>query len=141
MAQSKVITGGRTFCYINGNLFGRIDSFSFGYGTPKKAIRGIDIPFPIELAPTYLEVTGTMTLYRLVGDGGTQGAGINVDPMLLSLQKYFTILITERSSDINLFKADYCSTDNESWTVAARGVMKGTVTFHGIVWSNEASPQ
>jgi hypothetical protein len=139
--RPKLVSAAKVLVYINGKLFGRVVSFQWNSITPRKKIHTIDIPYPVELAATITEVTWTMGVLRSIGDGGMQGAGVVADQALLSREKYFTILLVERTSNLTLFKADYCATDSESWQISAKSLMSGQVSGSGIIWTNEASTQ
>lgn len=139
MADSKIVTGARVVVYVNGNLFGRVDSFRWAYNTPKKEIRGIDVPYALEFAPTTQEIVATISIYKLAADGGAQGAGMSAEFVSISQEKYFTIQLVERVTDTTIFRSDFCSVQNENWEVSARGLLKGTVTFKGINIGNEVS--
>jgi hypothetical protein len=139
--RPNLITGPRVLVYINGKLFGKIVSFQWGSATPRKKIRTIDIPHPVELAATTVDMNWNMSVLRLIGDGGAQGAGIVAQQTLLSREKYFTILIIERTTNTTLFRADFCNTDNESWVIQAKDIMRGTINGSGITWVNEGAQQ
>lgn len=139
MSASSLVHGARVLCYINGKLFGRVVSFGWNSSTPRKKIHTIDIPHPVEIATTTSDVTWQMSVLRTVGDGGMQGAGVVATAPVLSREKYFTILLLERTSNQTLFRADLCMTDSESWTVASKELVRGQVTGSGIVWVNEAA--
>ncbi len=138
--RPSLVTGAKVLCYVNGKLFGRVSSFSWSSSTPRKKIRVVDIPHPVELAATTTEITWQMGVFRSVGDGGMQGAGmIAAQQTAVMREKYFTILLLERSSNLVLFKADFCNADSENWAINAKAIMVGNVAGSGIVWGNEAS--
>jgi hypothetical protein len=139
MSRTSSLHGARILCYVNGRLFGRITDFNWTSATPRKKIHTIDIPHPVELASTTADVTWTMTVIRTVGDGGAQGMGMTTTAPLLSREKYFTILLLDRGTDLTLFRADLCMTDSESWNVAAKSLIIGQIAGSGIVWLNEAA--
>lgn len=138
--RPRLVTAAKVLCYVNGKLLGRVTSFSWTSTTPRKKIRGVDIPHPLELAATTTDVSWNMGVLRTVGDGGMQGAGmIAAQQADVVREKYFTLLLIERSSNLVLFKADYCNTDSENWSINAKAIMSGQVTGSGIVWNNETA--
>lgn len=140
MANRPVtITGPKVLVYINGKLFGRIQMFQWTSTTPRKKIHTIDIPHPVELGATTADISWNMSVLRTTGDGGAQGAGLATTASLLSREKYFTILLIDRSTNLTLFRADLCNTDSESWTVAVKDIVKGQIAGSGIAWVNEAA--
>lgn len=139
MTRPKIVSGARVLVYINGKLFGVCTGFSWNSLTPRKKIRGIDIANVLELAATTTEVTWTMSVLRTIGDGGMQGQGVVVLQPSLSLEKYFTILLIERMSNLPIFRCDLNNTDSESWNVFAKNLMQGQIQGSGIIWDNEAN--
>lgn len=138
--RPRLVTAAKVLVYVNGRLFGRCTSFSWSSDTPRKEIRTVDIPHPVELAPTTTGVRWNMGVLRTVGDGGIQGAGmIATQQSDISREKYFTLLLVERSSNLVLFKADMCNTSSENWGINAKAIVSGQVSGSGIVWGNEAS--
>lgn len=137
MPRAKVVVGAHVTCYINGQPYGRASQFSFRSMTPRKAIYGLDSMDPYELAPTTTKVTGTLRIYRTVGDGGAEGGGLTVPYEDLPREKYFTVQLIDRGSDKVLFQAELCSVVSQSWDVPMKGVVSGTLEFEAISWSNE----
>lgn len=137
--RPKIVVGAKVLVYVNGKLLGRCTSFSWNSVTPNKKIRTVDIQWPVELATTTTEVNWTMGVLRTIGDGGLQGAGLVAPQAVLSKQKYFTLLLLERTSNMTLFRADMCVVDSENWTVTAKEKMAGTCSGSAIIWVNETS--
>jgi hypothetical protein len=137
--RPKIVHGARVLVYVNGKLFGVCTSFSWSSVSPRKKIRTIDISHAVELAATTTDVTFTMGVLRTIGDGGGQGAGVIALQSEVSKEKYFSVLLLERQSDLPLFKADLCQTDAEQWSVTAKGLATGQISCSGIIWSNEAN--
>lgn len=139
--RPKLVSAPRILVYINGRLFGRCTSFSWTSTTPRRAIHTIDIANPVELAATTTDVAWQMGVLRTVGDGGAQGAGIVADQVNVIKEKYFTLLLIERQTNMTIFKSDLCNTNVENWSIAAKGLMLGQISGSGLVWVNEASTQ
>lgn len=141
MPRPKLITAPRILVYINSKLYGVVTSFTWTSSTPRKKIRSIDIMHPVELAATITEVTWNMGILRVMGDGGLQGAGVVAKSEYLSREKYFTILLVDRLSDLPLFNSEMNQVDSENWSVTAKGLLSGQVSGAGISWSNETNQQ
>lgn len=137
MGKSLIITGARVVAYINGQRFGRVTDFKFESATPRKPIYGLDSGEPYELAPQTTRITGSLGLYRTVGDGGIEGPGIVARFEDLPREKYFSLTLIERSSDKVIFRADNCAVMSQSWSVSIKGVMMGNFSFEALTWSNE----
>jgi hypothetical protein len=139
MASPSIMVSAHVVCYINNKMLGVVTGFSWTSNTPRKEIRSIDIPVPVELASTTTSVSFSMSVLRATGDGGMQGSGVVVPQNLVSREKYFTILLVDRATDLPVFKADFCQTDSESWTVTPKSLLSGQVQGKGLIWNNEAS--
>ena len=139
MSRSKTVSGAKVVCYINNRAVGVVTSFSWTSSTPRRKIHCIDIPYPVELAATTSDISWQMQLVRTIGDGGAQGIGIATESGLISREKYFTIQLIERTSNLTIFRADYCQTDSENWSVAPKGLMMGNISGSGIAWANETA--
>lgn len=137
MSRARVLVGAHVTCYINGQLFGRVSNFQFRSQTTRKPLYALDSVDPVELAVTQSRVTGTMQLYRTVGDGGAEGAGIAANFDDLPREKYFTVQLIERGSDTILFQAELCSVVSQTWNFPSKGLITGSVEFEAISWSNE----
>lgn len=138
MSRPRLITAARILVFINNRLYGRCGGISWQSVTPKKAARSVDIPYVQEYMPTTFEVTGSMTVYRMIGDGGTEGAGIQAAQIDISREKYFTMILVERSTDTAILQIDNATVQSQSWSVSAKGVLMGQIGFSGIISTNEA---
>ena len=139
MARSRLLTGAQVFCYINNNKFGRIANFGHGTNTPRRRYKGIDTLIASELIPTEYAVAGNMTIYRLHKDGGAEAAGITATWEDYTREKYFSILIIDRTTDTVLFRATECSIENQKWQYG-KGYVMGTISFSALVSNNETVP-
>lgn len=137
---SLIIAGAHVLCYINGRLYSQVSGLQWDSGTPKKEIYGIDSPEPFELAPTVGRLSGRLSLFRVVGDGGLQGPGIASRYIDLPAQKYFRLQLVERRGSTVIFEAEFCTVESESWSVPAKGLVTGTMNFKAINWANEVKP-
>lgn len=138
MARARVITSAAVILYVNGKPFGQVAEFSFRSTTPRRALYGLDSVDPYELAPTQAKITANMKLYRTVGDGGAEGAGLTAGFEDLSRERYFSILLVDRgASDAVIFQADLCSLSGQSWSVPSRGIITGSIEFEALTWNND----
>lgn len=140
MARAMTIVGAQVLCYINGVRFGRVTNFIWRSMTPRKAIYGLDSVDPTELAPTVTRCSGTIGMIRTTGDGGAEGAGMAAPFEDLPREKYFTVQLVDRATDRVLFQAQKCSVISQSWTVAMKTSVIGSIEFEAIDWSNEIRP-
>lgn len=140
MSRARVITAANVTCYVNGTQFGRVAGFTWRSSTARRALYGLDLVDPQELAPTQAKVTGLLRLYRTVGDGGAEGAGMAASFEDLPREKYFTVQLIDRGSDKVLFQAQLCSVVSQSWEIQSKGIVTGQLEFEAISWSNEIHP-
>ncbi len=138
MGRAKVLVSASVTCYINGNPYGQISSFSYTISTNKTPVFALDSSEAYEIIPTTASLSGSMSIYRLIGDGGAEGAGISVFFDQLPIEKYFTMQFRDRSTDTVLFQSDRCMVNSQSWNVPAKGIVQGQVSFTAIDWSSEA---
>jgi len=133
--MSRLLTGAQTVAHINNKPYA-MASFDWSVSYQRREAHCVDWLGPVELIPGSQTVHGTMIIYRLRGDGGIESAGIAGTQMDSSVEKYFSILVTDRIGGATLFQADRCSVDSQSWKIG-RGYVMGTVSFTCINWNNE----
>jgi hypothetical protein len=134
-----VMTGARSFCYLNGRLLGVTTSVELNPRTPRKSIRGLDCPVVFESTPQTTEMVGSITVLRLSSDGGAEGYGLVAPPMDISAEKYSNMTLVDRKTDTVLFQLNYLTVTDQSWKVKSEAIMEGMIRFTAILWSNEAS--
>lgn len=138
--RAKSVHGARVLVYVNGVLFGRCAGFTWNGSSPRRKIHVVDTPHAVELAATTVDCSWSMTVLRTIGDGGIQGAGMIAPQMaLVAREKYFQILLVERTSGLPLFQADLCQVDAEAWVLTPKNLLLGSVQGAGIVYVNEAA--
>jgi hypothetical protein len=140
MPQSVLVVAAKVQMYINGKLFARVTSFQWKDARPHRAIYGLDNGLPYELAPTIIKNTAQMGVLKTQADGGVEAAGMAGNVRDVIREKYFTVMLVDRTTDTVIFQADRCKLVDQSWSVAARGLMTGVVEFECIGWNNEVEP-
>lgn len=135
--QSRLLQGARLAVYIDGRRFAQAYGFRFRSDTVKNEIRGIDNPEAYELATATASVSGSLSLWRLIGDGGAEGAGFTVAYPELTRERYFSIVLVERATQLVVFQADRCSLVSQSWDMPSKNYVTGTLDFKAINFSNE----
>jgi hypothetical protein len=139
MARPQLISGARILVVINGRLYGRCSGISWNPSAPKKPARAVDSPLVQEYMPTTVEVMGQMTVFRMIGDGGLEGAGIVAQQIDTSREKYCTIQLIERETDSTVLQINQATVHNQSWNATPKGLLVGSFTFSGIIFTNESS--
>lgn len=141
MARDKIILSAALKCYVNGQPYGRIRSFSYQANTPHTPIHCIDVMEPLELAATTTSISGNLEIYRTAADAGAEGAGMAARGEDLSRAKYFNLTIVDSINDTVVFEARYCSVQSQNWSMPERGYVSGQLSFSAINWSNELRPR
>ena len=139
MAQTKTITPAHLKLYVNGQLIGIAMGGSYQIQTAVRDIRAIDSNVAYELAPTQCDVSGTIQIVRLHGTGGIEGEGIAAFDEEILLQKYSTITLVDRKTDLNMQEFGRCLCTGQQWNIPTRGIVTGSFSFKGTAWSNEAA--
>lgn len=139
--RAKTVTTSGVICHINNKPLGRVTGLRWAITSPHKTTRGLDSLVPCELTPTVLEVSGTISIVRTIGDGGVEGAGMMAPFNFVPSEKYFSMMLVERSSDTVLFSGHYCSVDSQAWSAPTKGTVTGEISFKCLVWNNEIDIQ
>ncbi len=140
MTRAKTITGANLNAFINGVHVGQVTGLGWSSTENRRELYAIDSSLPQEFIPGTTRVQGQLQLLRTVGDGGVEAMGIAATLEQYVRERYFQLLIVERSTDSVVFRADNCSLLNQSWSVQARGILQGSIDFVAQSWSNESSP-
>lgn len=131
--SNRVIPVAELVLYINGAPFGIVTAFSWQSNTPRKSIRCIDIAEPIELAVGPVSVSGNMAVVRLHGTT-LESMGVKAQLEDQSREKYISILVIDRATQMPIFKADSATITSQQWQAAARGIVQGNITFEALSW-------
>lgn len=138
MAQSQVLASAHLKCNVNGRLLGWTSGFHPRIRTPVRRAQGIDTALTFELMPTTYEVAGSMQVYRGRAQGGAEGLGMAAFARNLLLQKYCTIELLDRVTDLVVFKFGSCLITEQNWDISPKGLVVGQFAFEGCEYSNEA---
>lgn len=135
--SQKILTGANLVVYVNARPYGLVERFTWTEATPSRENRGIDTVEALELAPTHSSVSGTMEIWRLKADGGLEGAGLKTHSRQMNRGRYFSLTLIDRITDEIFFQADRCRVDSQTWPVAVKQLVKGTVSWKGLSMRNE----
>ena len=139
MSRPRILNGARIAVYFNNRPYGRCSSVAFSTSTPHKPARGVDIPYIAEQMPTTYSVNGTLSVYRMIADGGAEGAGIQAPMDMQVREKYGTLILVERDTGTTVLRIDHVTIDSQSWTFASKSIVAGNINFTGIVFTNEGT--
>lgn len=132
-----LVTGARAKLYINFRLIGEVVDFGWNSSTQKRPIYGIDATEPFEMSPGLTRIRGSFSLLRPAATGSLEGYGITTSFEEHVSEKYVNIILVDRRVPLPIFQCERAVILNQSWKVAARGIMSGQVEFEGVTWNNE----
>jgi hypothetical protein len=138
--HQRIITGAHVLCFINGSVLGRVKSVTFAPSIAPDTIRGVDSNLPYELADGPASLSGTIGLWRTIGDGGAEGPGIATPFAQLPRGKYLHLVLLERISDTIVFEAPRCRITSQHWEIRPKVMVEGALSFEAIGWNNEVRP-
>jgi len=156
--MSKIHNAPELKLYINNQLAGYANDFRYSVVQGQKAFYGVDSPFPQEIAqgaaPSLVE--GTMTVFRpkngspeawgfmtpraskygseedLVTGGFKANGMENPGSTALGSGKYSIIRLEDRKTSKVVANIYFVMFSAQSWSVGARGIMMGTLSFQGM---------
>jgi hypothetical protein len=85
-------------------------------------------------------ISGAMTIYRTVLDGAAEGAGMVAPIDELPREKYFSIVLVDLTTQVVIFQADFCSVEQQSWSIASKSLITGSVAWSALSYQNEVRP-
>ncbi len=135
--SERIVIGSQVLLFVNGAPWGNVVNFRFTSDAPVNAIHALDSPEAYEISSTTTSVSGSISLYRMIGDGGLEGSGLTARFEDIVRMKYVNLALRERFSDTVIFQCRNCVISNQSWGAEAKGMMMGSFNFSGISWSNE----
>lgn len=140
--MDKTLVSAGVKCYINGRDIGWVTGVSFESNTPRRAIGGIDTLKPFEIVATAANVTGTISVVKMLGDESLEYHGITSGFNKLNIERYFTLMLVQRTSagaSYTLFRAEECSVERQVWQIQPKQIVVGTFSFQGIEWNNDVT--
>jgi hypothetical protein len=131
MAQTAV-HGSQSVVYINSVVFGVTNSITFMIDYNVTTNRGIDVMGPVEITPESYKISGQMKLWKLVLDGGPEGYGVLPPLQQLSLGKYLSMAIYDRSTGTVIFNSDTVIFKSQRWDIRSKALVEGTLEFEAL---------
>jgi hypothetical protein len=131
---------------INGRLYGYATALNYTITQGQKPILTVDSAFPAEIAQgaSTSMIEGQLTIFKMKGSSpeaagfigartGTNGQSTDPTDSQLGAALYSVLEIYDRLSNNPILKAYYVMFGSQSWSVQAKNIMQGTVTFQGII--------
>jgi hypothetical protein len=133
MAKSIIVAGAHIKIFINNKLYKEAQqvSYTIDYGVTE--IFGIDSPHPQEMAPGRVSVQGQVQGLRISFGGGLQG--YDAKPLIneIASSPYISIRIQDRRTQEDLLFLPSAMITNQSTQVSAKGTLKLSFSFKGMV--------
>jgi hypothetical protein len=134
MSQSLVIPGSICRLYINNTIYNVAQSFSYEYEAGEYEIRGIDSPYPQEIAGGgSISIKGSVSGVRLKNGGGLQAQ--NARPLFSDVlaSPYISIRLDDRRTGETLISIPNAKISNIKDSVSTKGIYRVNFSFTGQV--------
>jgi hypothetical protein len=136
----RIITlrGGDIKVYINNHLFNNVAALGFTINYNRHEIFSIDDNTAVEIIPGPINVNGQIRLYRKKGSGGAEGQGLVAPEHLILKEKYFHLVVVDRSTDTLILEVDKCVVSRQQWNFDSQTLSVGVIEFSGFGVINES---
>lgn len=134
MAQAFVLAGAQVKVYIGGDIYSAVQSVNYAVDLGQNEIYGVDSLFPQEIRNTRVSVQGSIQLVYVGGTGGSsQGANARVKINELLYQPYVALRIKDVKNGEDILYLPQCMIAQESMSISAKGTVKMSLSFKGII--------
>lgn len=131
--QSVVLKGAEVKAYVSGKLYAEVQSIQYTIDYGEQEIYGIDSQHPQEIAPGRVSVQGTVNGLVIKNLGGLQAYDLRAKINEILHAPYTSLRLKDRHSDKDLFWLPQMKVVNEQVSIQAKGVVKITFQFKGII--------
>ena len=133
---AKYLSGARCILRINGKIVGFAFGISWNIQTAVEEINTIDNYLPHELAPTRIEVSGTISGFRIPGSG--PGAmKMQTDMVSFLQQRYIEIEVRDSQSDNLIFLTRKAIITRRSESIKTGSLADLSLEFRAIGFQDE----
>lgn len=133
MSQSVVLKGAEVKCYVSGKLYAEVQGIQYTIDYGETEIYGIDSQFPQEIAPGRISVQGSVSGLVIKNLGGLQAYDLRTKISEVLHGPYTSLRLKDRHSDKDLFWLPQMKVINEQVSIQAKGVVKVSFQFKGII--------
>jgi hypothetical protein len=137
MAQSVSMRGADIKLYIGGKLYPSVQDINYTIEYGENEIYGIDSAFPQEIAVTRASVQGNVSGVRVKYVGGIQGYDIRPKIQDILHAPYVSLQIKDRHTDSVILWVPKIKVNREQVQIKAKGVVRLSFSFKGIIPYNE----
>lgn len=133
---AKYLSGARCVLRINGKIIGFAFAISWNIQTAVEEINTIDNYLPHELAPTRIEVSGSISGFRIPGSG--PGAlKMQTDMVSFLQQRYISIEVRDSQSDNLIFLTTQALITRRSESIKTGSLADLSLEFRAIGFLDE----
>ncbi len=136
---AKFMTGARVVLRVNGRISASFSQVAWDIQTDGREIQTIDDYLPHEIAPTRISVTGTLSGFRIPGQGATselqQG---NV--MSFLMQRYVAIEVRDSQTNELLFFTAKAQITGRSESYQSENLSSVVLKWKAVGWKDEQAP-
>lgn len=133
MAQLVTLSGAHIKVYFGSTCLKEIQSINYTIDYGEQSIYGCDSAFAQEICTTQISVKGSGTMIYVQANGGLQGKDMRSRIHEVLYAPYVPLRITDRKNTIDLLWLPQCKITQESMSINAKGVVKITFNFTGII--------
>lgn len=134
MANPLVISGALCRLYLNNRVYSVAQSVTLEYESGEYEIRGINSPYPQEIAGGgQISVRGSIRGIRIKNSGGIQGS--NGRPLFsdVAASSYVSLRLEDRSTGETIWSIPKAKISKVSETVQIKGVYHVSIDFIGQI--------
>lgn len=137
--SARFISGGRVVIKLNGIPAPRLSNIAWRITTDQKVIREIDSYVPAELAPNFIDISGSYTEYREPFRGPTSSS-LQASVLSFMWHPYITIEVRDNLTEALLLFVGKAAISERSESVSIDGLMMTSIRWQGIAWKDEMEP-
>lgn len=127
------LSAAQVFVYFGGKHLKELQTIQYSVNYGEEAIYGIDSAFPQEIASTRAMLTGQCSLVYLQAEGGLQGKGLTPRLQEILYMPYNNLKIKDRKNGVDILFCPSVKITNETVSISAKGTVKITFNFSGIL--------
>lgn len=133
MAQSVVLSGSQVKVYIGGSVYSEVQAISYVIDLGQSEVYGVDSYLAQEIRPTRVSVQGSIQAVYVGASGGPQGSDARAKINEVLYQPYVALRIKDIKNGEDILFLPQCMVSQESMSISAKGTMKVTLSFRGII--------
>lgn len=138
--SAKFMTGARVVLRINGRISASFSQVSWDIQTDGREIQTIDDYLPHEIAPTRISITGTLSGFRIPGQGATVELQ-QANMLSFLMQKYVVIEVRDSQTNELLFFTSKAQIIGRSEAYQSENMGNVTLRWKAVGWKDEQAPE